>query len=49
MVIGSSSLKIKSKIEEYPNLVLEAHSTDYQSEQALTEMVFSLKFFLFQF
>ncbi|MCF6269956.1 MAG: D-tagatose-bisphosphate aldolase, class II, non-catalytic subunit [Melioribacteraceae bacterium] len=31
--------KIKNKIEEYPNLILEAHSTDYQSVVALTEMV----------
>ncbi|MBU0476244.1 MAG: D-tagatose-bisphosphate aldolase, class II, non-catalytic subunit [Bacteroidetes bacterium] len=31
--------KIKNKIEEYPNLVLEAHSTDYQSKTSLTEMV----------
>jgi len=31
--------EIKSKIEEYPNLMLEAHSTDYQTEIALTEMV----------
>ncbi len=30
---------IRSKIEEYPNLVFEAHSTDYQSKTALTEMV----------
>lgn len=34
-----NTTKIKSKIEEYPKLVLEAHSTDYQSKQALTEMV----------
>ncbi len=31
--------KIKSKIEDYPNLIFEAHSTDYQSKAALTEMV----------
>lgn len=31
--------KIKSTIEEYPNLVFEAHSTDYQSKVALAEMV----------
>ncbi len=31
--------KIKNKIEEYPNLILEAHSTDYQSVDALSEMV----------
>lgn len=30
---------IRSKIEEYPNLVFEAHSTDYQSKTALTQMV----------
>jgi len=35
----NNASKIKSKIEEYPNLVLEAHSTDYQSKVALTEMV----------
>jgi len=34
-----NALSIKKKIEEYPSLVLEAHSTDYQSEKALTEMV----------
>ncbi len=31
--------KIKSKIEEYSNLVLEAHSTDYQTVSGLSEMV----------
>lgn len=31
--------KIKYKIEEYSNIVFEAHSTDYQSKIALTEMV----------
>ena len=31
--------KIKNRINEYPNLVFEAHSTDYQSKIALTEMV----------
>lgn len=34
-----NALKIKNKIEEYPSLVLEAHSTDYQSVTALSEMV----------
>lgn len=34
-----SASKIKNKIKEYSNLVLEAHSTDYQSTAALTEMV----------
>lgn len=31
--------KIKSKIEEYSNLLLEAHSTDYQNATELIEMV----------
>jgi D-tagatose-1,6-bisphosphate aldolase subunit GatZ/KbaZ len=31
--------KLKNEIEKYPNLVFEAHSTDYQSKLALTEMV----------
>jgi D-tagatose-1,6-bisphosphate aldolase subunit GatZ/KbaZ len=35
----ANASKIKSKIEEYPSLVLEAHSTDYQSVTALSEMV----------
>ncbi|MFZ1290048.1 MAG: class II D-tagatose-bisphosphate aldolase, non-catalytic subunit [Melioribacteraceae bacterium] len=35
----ANASKIKNKIEEYPNLVLEAHSTDYQSKIALSEMV----------
>lgn len=35
----ASASKIKNKINEYSNLVLEAHSTDYQSKAALTEMV----------
>ncbi len=35
----NNASKIKNKIEEYPNLLLEAHSTDYQSVIALTEMV----------
>lgn len=34
-----NATKIKNKIETYPNLLLEAHSTDYQSVTALTEMV----------
>jgi len=31
--------KIKDKIERYSNLLLEAHSTDYQTKEALTQMV----------
>jgi D-tagatose-1,6-bisphosphate aldolase subunit GatZ/KbaZ len=31
--------KLSKFIEDYPNLVYEAHSTDYQTQQALTEMV----------
>lgn len=30
---------IKKEIEKYSNLLLEAHSTDYQSQKALSEMV----------
>ncbi len=35
----NDAIKIKSKIEEYSNLLLEAHSTDYQSVKGLSEMV----------
>jgi len=31
--------KLRDFIEDYPNLVYEAHSTDYQTQRALTEMV----------
>ena len=31
--------KLKYFIEDHPNLVYEAHSTDYQTQRALTEMV----------
>jgi D-tagatose-1,6-bisphosphate aldolase subunit GatZ/KbaZ len=35
----NDAIKIKSKIEEYSNLLLEAHSTDYQNVKGLSEMV----------
>jgi D-tagatose-1,6-bisphosphate aldolase subunit GatZ/KbaZ len=31
--------QLKTFIEDYPNLVYEAHSTDYQTQRALTDMV----------
>ena len=31
--------KLRNFIEDYPNLVSEAHSTDYQTQRALTDMV----------
>ena len=31
--------KLSKFIEDYPNLVYEAHSTDYQTQRALTELV----------
>ena len=37
--VRSKSSKLKNFIEDFPNLVFEAHSTDYQTQSALTELV----------
>jgi len=35
----TDAFQLKTFIEDYPNLVYEAHSTDYQTQCALTELV----------
>jgi D-tagatose-1,6-bisphosphate aldolase subunit GatZ/KbaZ len=37
--IPEKAISLSSQIEAYPNLVYEVHSTDYQTRQALQEMV----------